>query len=81
MRLHEISIDEIYVPTLRRKTLQQNKVEELAEDIMENGQQRPIHVRKGKERYVLVEGYHRLEACLSLGETVIEAYLVQAKKF
>ncbi len=81
MLSQEIPIEEIYVPAPRRKTLKQEKVEELAEDILENGQQRPIQVRQGKGRYVLVEGYHRLEACISLGEEKIDAYLVQAKKF
>ncbi len=81
MQTHEISIDEIYVPAPRRKTLKSDKVAELAEDILENGQQRPIQVRQGKDRYVLIEGYHRLEACISLGEKKIDAYLVQAKKF
>ena len=81
MKIHEIAVEEIYVPTPRRKTLQDAKVEELAEDILENGQLRPIHVRLGKDRYVLVEGYHRLQACISLGETTIECYIVQARKF
>ncbi len=81
MQIHEISVDEIYVPAPRRKTLKDAKVEELAEDILENGQLRPIQVRLGKDRYVLIEGYHRLQACMSLGEKIIEAYIVQAKKF
>ncbi len=78
---HEIQIDDIYIPAPRRKTLKPEKVDELAEDILENGMQRAIQVRQGKGRYVLVEGYHRLEACKLLGETKIAAYLVQAKKF
>lgn len=81
MQTHAISIDEIYVPAPRRKTLIAEKVSELAEDILENGLQRPIQVRQGKGRYVLIEGYHRLEACISLGEEKIDVYLVQAKKF
>ncbi len=81
MQIHKISIDEVYVPAPRRKTLKAEKVDELAEDILENGQLRPIQVRLGKDRYVLIEGYHRLQACVALGEEVIEAYIVQAKKF
>ena len=81
MQTHDLSIDEIYVPAPRRKTLKKKKVEELAEDILENGHLIPIQVRQGKGRYVLIEGYHRLEACISLGEEKIAAYLVQAKKF
>ncbi len=81
MQAHEIPIEEIYIPAPRKKTLVPEKVEQLAEDILENGQKIPVQVRQGKGRYVLVEGYHRLEACRSLGETTIQAYLVQAKKF
>lgn len=81
MKAQDIPIDEIYVPTARRKTLDMAKADTLAEDIMENGHNFPIQVRQGKGRYVLVEGLHRLEACRSLGEDKISAYLVQAKKF
>ena len=76
-----VSINEIYVPKGRRKTLEQEKADDLAEDILENGQKVPIQVRQGKGRFVLVEGLHRLEACILLGEEKISAYLVQARKF
>ncbi len=81
LKPQDIPINEIYVPVNRRKTLDPAKAEELAEDILENGQKVPIQVRQGKGRFVLVEGLHRLEACISLGEEKISAYLVQAKKF
>ncbi len=81
LKPQDIPINEIYVPANRRKTLDPAKAEELAEDILENGQKVPIQVRQGKGRFVLVEGLHRLEACISLGEEKIQAYLVQAKKF
>jgi ParB-like chromosome segregation protein Spo0J len=81
LKPRDIPIDEIYVPAGRRKTLDPAKAEELAEDILENGQKVPIQVRQGKGRFGLVEGLHRLEACISLGEEKIPAYLVQAKKF
>ena len=77
----KVSINEIYVPKGRRKTLEQKKADDLAEDILENGQKVPIQVRQGKGRFVLVEGLHRLEACILLGEEKISAYLVQARKF
>jgi ParB-like chromosome segregation protein Spo0J len=76
-----VSISEIYVPKGRRNTLEIKKAADLAEDILENGQQVPIQVRQGKGRFVLVEGLHRLEACILLGEEEIPAYLVQARKF
>ncbi len=81
MKSQDIPIDDIYVPAARRKTFDEIKAGALAEDIMENGHTMPIQVRQGNDRYVLVEGLHRLEACRSLGEDTIAAYLVQAKKF
>ncbi len=80
LRIHKIVVDKIYVPTARRKTLHPETVRLLAEDILENGQKSPIQVRLDGERYVLVEGLHRLEAAKWLGETTIDAYLVQAKR-
>jgi ParB-like chromosome segregation protein Spo0J len=80
-----ISIAEIYVPTKRRKTLDPGVVEDLAADILENGQREPILVRKAEERkdgarYVLVEGLHRLEACRALGEATTVALIVHARR-
>jgi len=72
-------IDEIYVPTARAKGVDPAKVEQLAEDILENGQTTPIRVRAGKGRYVLLEGVHRLEALKALGETTVEGYLTHAR--
>lgn len=81
LKTHNIAVEEIYVPAPRRKTLEAAKVDELSEDILENGLQRPIQVRTGKDRYVIVEGYHRLQACIALGEEAVDCYIVQAKKF
>ncbi|MFI0848551.1 ParB N-terminal domain-containing protein [Mesorhizobium sp. IMUNJ 23232] len=80
LRIHKIAIDNIYVPTARRKTLHPETVRLLAEDILENGMKLPIQVRVDGDRHVLVEGLHRLEAAKWLGETTIDAYLVQAKR-
>ena len=77
---HSLPIDEIYVPAKRTKTLEAEKVVALANDILENGQKVPIRVRKGQGRYVLIEGYHRLEALRALGETNVEGYVVQARQ-
>src|SRR5881275_829870 len=38
-----------------------------AESILEVGQQAPIMVRQDGERFMLVEGLHRLEACKDAG--------------
>lgn len=78
----KVKIDEIYVPVKRRRTLNDETVEALAESILEEGLQSPIGVRAEpeKNRYVLVTGLHRLEACRLLGEETIDAVLVQAQK-
>jgi sulfiredoxin len=70
----------IYVPVKRAKTLDAGKVGQIAESILEDGQMAPIRVRADGERFVLVEGLHRLEAMKALGEKTIEGYLVQAQK-
>lgn len=74
-----LRIEDIYVPAKRKKTLEAEKVEALANDIMENGQTTPIRVREGKGRYVLVEGLHRLEALRALGEERVVVYVTQAR--
>ena len=80
MRIVDLAIDKIYVPAAKRKTLDIVKTEALAEDILDNGLRNPIYVRLGQDRYVLQEGLHRIEAMKLLGETIIEAHIVQARK-
>lgn len=75
-----LSVERIYVPAKRKKTLEPAKVDEIAESILEDGQTTPIQVREDGERYVLVEGLHRLEAVKALGEETIDGYLVQARR-
>jgi sulfiredoxin len=70
----------VYVPAKRRTTLEPAKVAAIAESILDKGQTTPILVREDGERFVLVEGLHRLEACKSLGEETVLAYLVQARR-
>jgi sulfiredoxin len=70
----------IHVPVKRAKTLDMDKVGRIAESILEDGQTAPIQVRADGERFVLVEGLHRLEAMKALGESTISGYLVQARK-
>lgn len=69
-------IDKIYVPVKRRKALKSELAQEIAESILEIGQQAPILVRPDEDRFVLVEGLHRLEACKALGEKTIIGLLV-----
>ena len=73
-----IRIDEIYVPAAKRGTIDPATVEALAESILEVGQQTPISVRRDAERFVLVSGLHRLEACKALGEQTITAIIIGA---
>ena len=80
LRVQKVPVDDIYVPTARRKTLHPETVRLLAEDMLENGLKIPILVRHDGKRHILVEGLHRLEAAKWLGETEINAYLVHAKR-
>ena len=83
LKSQTFAIASVRVPAKRKRTLEPAKVDEIAEDMLENGQTTPIRVRadKDKEGYILVEGYHRLEALRALGEDQIQGYLVQAQKF
>jgi len=72
-RPESFPIDKIYVSEKRRKDLKPELVQEIAESILEVGQQVPILVRSEKGRVVLVEGLHRFEACKALGEDTIIA--------
>ncbi len=76
---HTIEIGRVHVPVKRVKTLDAARVETLANDILENGQTTPIRVRADGERFVLIEGFHRLEALRALGEETVVAYLVRAR--
>ena len=80
MKREAFAITSIYVPTKRRATLDPKKAQEIAESMLQVGQQTPILVRQDGTRLVLVEGLHRLEACKQLGEDMIFGYLVQARR-
>jgi sulfiredoxin len=80
MKRESFLIANVYSPTRRRPTLDAKKVQVLAESILQVGQQTPILLRRDGDRFVLVEGLHRLEACRALGETSIDGYLVDARK-
>ena len=75
-----INIEEIYVPAGLRKELDPERVELVAEEIMEEAEEHPIQVRQGKDRYVLVKGVHRLEARKALGDKTIQAFIVAAQQ-
>lgn len=82
MERQALPVAAIRVPVKRVRTLDPAKVEAIAEDWMENGQQTPIRCRvdpKQAGHFILVEGYHRLEAARALGEETILGYIVQAR--
>jgi ParB-like chromosome segregation protein Spo0J len=80
MKREKFEIASIYVPVKRRSTLRPEIVQQIAQSILESGQETPILVRRDGDRFVLVHGLHRLEACKALGEETILGYVVQAEK-
>jgi sulfiredoxin len=80
MKRETFAIANIYVPVKRRATLDPKKAQAIAESMLQVGQTTPIRVRRDGERYVLVEGLHRLEAFKALGEETILGYLVDSPK-
>ena len=80
MKRETFVIAKIYVPAKRRATLDPKKAQQIAESILQVGLQNPILVRPDGERFVLIEGLHRLEACKQLGEQTIAGYRVQARR-
>ena len=76
-----IKISDIYIPAERKKELDPLKVENFAENLLNEKELKPIRVRKGNGRYVLVGGVNRLSAHLAVGEDTIEAYVVRARQF
>jgi sulfiredoxin len=80
LKRETFTIGDIYVPIKRRATLEQRRVDEIAASMLDRGQQTPILVRADGERFVLVEGLHRLEAAKALGEKTIVGFRVDARK-
>lgn len=72
-------IDKIHIPEKKWKALKAEVVQNLAESILDVGQQDAILVRREKDHFVLVDGLHRLEACKSLGERAILGLLISAE--
>ncbi len=80
--MEEISvrIDKIYVPVGRQRNLDRETVTKIAESILEVGLEVPISLRRDGERFVLVSGLHRLEACKALGDQTVAAIVVGARQ-
>ena len=79
LKRESFPIAKIYVPVKRRATLRPEAVREIAESMLEIGQATPILVCRDGDRFVLVEGLHRLEACKALGEETIVGFLVSGQ--
>ena len=78
----KLKLSELYIPVKRRKGLELEKIDSLAEKILEDGQKGPIQVRRDKKWiFVVVNGAHRIEAVKLLGEDTIEAFIVGEGKF
>ncbi|MEE8534605.1 MAG: ParB N-terminal domain-containing protein [Kiloniellales bacterium] len=75
-----VRIDQIYVPVGRQRNLDPNTVKKIAESILEVGLEVPISLRRDGERFVLVSGLHRLEACKALGDETVAAIVVGARQ-
>jgi hypothetical protein len=74
-----ILIEKIHIPEKKQKALKPGVVQDLAESILDVGQQDAILVRREKDHFVLVDGLHRLEACKALGERAILGLLISAE--
>lgn len=82
MKTHRIAIEGIYVPAKFKKEIDEAKIAERAETLLEEGEQSPIQVRRDEKKgYVLVKGLNRLEACRALGETEIDCLIVAARQY
>lgn len=81
LKVIPVKIADIYITTARKAEFDQDKIDAITEDMLEGNPQKPIKVRKGKGRFVLLSGINRLEACKAVGEEEIGAYIVQAQKF
>src|SRR5260370_19625165 len=71
-----ITIDDIDIPPGRRDVVAAS-VKKLADSIDRVGLRHPITVREKGDRYVLVAGRHRIEACQKLGREHIPATIVK----
>ena len=79
LRRESFPIAQIFVPAKRLVTANPDVVRDLAASILEIGQQTPISVRRDGDRFILVKGLHRLEACKALGEETIIGFLVEGR--
>jgi ParB family chromosome partitioning protein len=72
--VRRVAIDQIVVEE-NRQTLNQDKINRLAESIAEIGLRTPVTVREINGKPTLVTGQHRLEAAKKLGWSDIDAFI------
>jgi hypothetical protein len=58
MKREKFEIANIYVPVKRRSTLKPELVQQIAQSMLESGQETPILVRRDGDRLVLVHDLH-----------------------
>jgi sulfiredoxin len=75
-----LAIQDVYVLVRRRPTLDTQRVDALAESMLEKGQEAPTLLRPDGSRFVLAEDLHRLKGGKALGEKTVPAYFVQPRK-
>lgn len=80
--LFQVRVDWVDVPEDRLRTLKKDQARAIGEAIKADRQYDAIAVTQlpGKERFLLVDGLHRLEGCRMAGIAMIEARLVSANR-
>lgn len=81
-QLFHVSVDWVDVPEDRLRTLKPEQARAIGEAIRADRQYDAIAVTQlpGKDRFLLVDGLHRLEGCRMVGIELVEARLVSANR-
>lgn len=77
-----ISISEINVADDRFQFRFQTKSEDLRESIAESGQLNPVTLWRPRRnaKYLIVDGYRRVDACIALGKEVVDAIIIKCSE-
>ena len=78
----EIEIDRVIRKPQIRQTLDENKLNELADSITEHGVLQPIRIRwsEADGAYVVIAGHRRLEASIIAGKTTVPAVIAEVSE-
>ena len=75
-KVYEIELSKIVTdPNQPRKSFDEDKLQELADDINQNGIIQPIIVRKEGDAFIIVTGERRFRACQLLNKNTIKALI------